>query len=125
MSLAGAWVALLLVLAVMRPRGMDLHEAKRLVPDIVRLLRALMTDPEVPAVAKRRLGFLLAYLASPLDLVPDFLPVLGYADDVIVIGLVLGNVVKRAGPEAITRNWPGTDIGLAVVTKLARLPPPT
>ena len=44
----------------------------------------------------------------PVDLVPDFVPVLGYADDAIITALVLRSVVRRTGPEALTRHWPGT-----------------
>ena len=55
-----------------------------------------------------RLWLLLGYLALPIDLVPDFIPVLGYADDAIVVALVLRSVVRRAGPDAIERHWPGT-----------------
>lgn len=65
---------------------------------------------------------LLAYLALPVDLVPDFIPVLGYADDAIVVVLVLRSVVRRAGPDAVARHWPGTAEGLAALRQVARLP---
>ncbi len=58
---------------------------------------------------------LLGYLALPLDLVPDVLPVIGWADDVIAVVLVLRSVARRAGPEALERHWPGTPEGLAAV----------
>lgn len=57
-------------------------------------------------------------MALPVDLVPDVIPVLGYADDVIVIGRVLHSVARAAGPEALTRHWPGTPDGLAAVRRL-------
>ena len=71
-----------------------------------------------------RLWLLLAYLLSPVDLVPDVVPVLGYADDVVVVALALRSVVRRAGAEALARHWPGDAAGLAVVSRLAGRPRP-
>jgi uncharacterized membrane protein YkvA (DUF1232 family) len=68
-----------------------------------------------------RLVLLLVYLASPIDLVPDVVPVIGYADDVLVVALVLRSVVRRAGREALVRHWAGTAEGLAAVERLAGL----
>jgi uncharacterized membrane protein YkvA (DUF1232 family) len=65
---------------------------------------------------------LLGYLAFPVDLVPDFVPVLGYADDAIVIGIVPRSVLRRAGPEVVRDNWPGSDEGLALLAQLCRIP---
>jgi uncharacterized membrane protein YkvA (DUF1232 family) len=119
LSLVVAWITLLAVLAVWRPRGINLAEARRFVPDLVRLLRSLAADRSVSPGVRRRLGFGLAYLALPIDLIPDFVPVLGYADDVVVVGLVLRSVVRRAGPGAVDRHWQGSAAGLALVHKLA------
>jgi uncharacterized membrane protein YkvA (DUF1232 family) len=68
---------------------------------------------------------LLAYLALPIDLVPDIIPVVGYADDVIVIGVVLRSVMRHAGAEVVRRHWPGSPDGLMVLTRLCRLPGPS
>ncbi|WP_324273840.1 YkvA family protein [Blastococcus brunescens] len=57
-----------------------------------------------------------------MDLVPDVVPVLGYADDVVVVALALRSVVRAAGEEALSRAWPGGGAGLAVVRRLAGLP---
>lgn len=62
------------------------------------------------------------YLISPIDLIPDFIPVLGYADDALVVVIALRFATRRAGSEAITRHWPGTLAGLAAVLCLAGLP---
>ena len=118
-ALALTWVLFLLALVLFRPRGMSLREAKRLLPDTVRMLRDIAGDPDVPSGAKRRLGLLVAYLALPFDVVPDFIPVLGYADDVIIIALVLRSVVRAAGDEVLQRHWRGTGEGLALVRRLA------
>lgn len=68
---------------------------------------------------------LLAYLAIPLDLIPDSIPVLGYADDAIIVTAVLRSVVRLAGIDAVRRHWPGTEDGLAAVTRLTSLDRPT
>ena len=60
-------------------------------------------------------------LATPIDLVPDFIPVIGYADDAIVVTAVLRSVVRRAGLAAIRAHWPGTDDGFAAVVRLTGL----
>jgi uncharacterized membrane protein YkvA (DUF1232 family) len=89
------------------------------VPDVARLVTRLARDPSLPRGVRVRLGLLLGYLALPIDLVPDVVPVVGYADDVVVVALVLRSVVRRAGPDAIERHWPGTPDGLAAVLRLA------
>ena len=119
--LVASWLALVVALAVLRPHGVNLREARRFVPDLVRLLRDLATDRELPRGVRRRLVALLAYLALPFDLIPDFIPVLGYADDVIAVAFVLRSVVRQAGPDAVERHWRGTPEGLAVVRRLAGL----
>lgn len=65
---------------------------------------------------------LLLYLAMPIDLVPDFIPLVGYADDGIVITLALRSVVRNSGTEALERHWPGTPEGLRIVWRLAGIP---
>ncbi len=113
------WALMVALLWRARPEDLTLREALRLVPDLVRLVRRLARDPEVPRGVRVRLWLLLAYLLSPVDLVPDVVPVLGYADDVVVVALALRAVVRRAGTEAIGRSWPGSPAGLAVVLRLA------
>ncbi len=115
------WAALLLLLWRARPPDLTVREALRLLPDLVRLVRRLAADRSLPRGVRVRLWLLLGYLLSPIDLVPDVIPVLGYADDVVVVALALRSVVRRAGSEALTRHWPGEPPGLAVVLRLARL----
>lgn len=91
----------------------------RLLPDLVRLLRRLAADRSLPRGVGVRLLLLIAYLVSPLDLIPDFIPVIGYADDVIGVAFALRSVTRRAGPEAIECHWPGTPDGLRVIQRLA------
>ena len=120
-ALLVTWVAFVAALAIWRPAGVDLREAKRLAPDIVRLLQRLARDDEVPRVVCRRLALLLGYLALPFDVIPDFIPVLGYADDVIMIAAMLRSAVRAAGPDLVKTRWEGTPAGLRVVWSLAGL----
>ncbi|SDP39674.1 Protein of unknown function [Pedococcus dokdonensis] len=115
------WVALVVALWLSRPDELRLREAIRLLPDVVRLLRRIAADDSLPRGVRVRLWLLLAYLALPLDLVPDFIPVIGWADDAVVVALALRSVTRRAGPDAIDRHWPGTPEGLAAVRRLARV----
>jgi uncharacterized membrane protein YkvA (DUF1232 family) len=116
-------ILLLLLLRYSRahPEAVSMRDALRLLPDLLRLLRGLVADPTVPRGVRAGLVLLLVYLASPIDLVPDFIPVLGYADDAIVVALVLRSVTRRAGPDALRRHWPGTPEGLGLVRQLAGL----
>jgi uncharacterized membrane protein YkvA (DUF1232 family) len=94
----------------------------RLLPDVLRLIRRLAADPDLPRGVRIRLGALLVYLALPVDLIPDFIPVLGYADDAIIVTAVLRSVVRRAGIGAVRAHWPGTDDGFAALARLTGLP---
>jgi uncharacterized membrane protein YkvA (DUF1232 family) len=115
------WLALVIALAILRPRGGLLREALRVLPDVLRLVRRLARDTTLPRGVRIRLGLLLAYLAIPIDLIPDFIPILGYADDAIIVTVVLRSVVRRAGIDAVRVHWPGTDDGFAALTRLTGL----
>jgi len=116
-----AWVALIVALAILRPPGGLLREAVRILPDVLRLVRRLAADTTLPSGVRFRLWLLLAYLALPFDLIPDFIPVLGYADDAIIVTAVLRSVVRRAGIVAVRDHWPGSDDGFAALCRLAGL----
>ncbi|MBM7846860.1 YkvA family protein [Arthrobacter roseus] len=115
--------AILLILlwayARKHPETVSMKDALRLLPDLLRLIKRLAGDSSIPAGVRIRLVLLLVYLASPIDLVPDFLPVIGYADDVVIVALVLRSVVRHAGASALERHWPGTAQGLDLIKKLA------
>jgi uncharacterized membrane protein YkvA (DUF1232 family) len=116
------WLALMAVLWATCPDELRLRELLRLLPDVLRLVHRLAGDTTLPRGVRVRLWLLLAYLALPVDLVPDVVPVLGHADDAVVVALVLRSVVRRAGPAAIDRHWPGTPDGLAALRRASRLP---
>jgi uncharacterized membrane protein YkvA (DUF1232 family) len=126
LGLAGVYVVLLAglwVYARRHPDTVGMRDALRLLPDLLRLIRRMAADRTVARGVRIRLLLLLAYLVMPVDLVPDFLPVIGYADDVVIVALVLRSVIRSAGPEAFRRHWPGTPAGLQVIEKLAGLSP--
>lgn len=118
------WLALIGALAWIS-RGQSekftLVGALRLGPDIVRLTRRLVADSDVPRGVRIWLIVLLMYLLSPIDVVPDFIPVIGYLDDAIVVALVFRFVTRHAGAEALNRNWPGTPEGLGALRALLGL----
>ena len=116
------WLVLMAVLWATRPDDVRLRELLRLLPDVLRLVHRLAGDGTLPRGVRVRLWLLLGYLALPIDLVPDFVPVLGHADDAIVVALVLRSVVRHAGAAAIDRHWPGTPEGLAALRRASRLP---
>ena len=90
---------------------------------MLRLLRALATDRTLPRTVRLRIWLLIGYLASPIDLIPDFVPVVGYADDVIITVLVLRSAVRRIGDDVLERLWTGTPSGLDALRTLAGLEP--
>ena len=118
------WIALLIALLAANPGKAQLKEALRLLPDLLRLLRRLAADRTLPRGVRVRLGLLLVYLAVPIDLIPDFIPVIGYADDAIIVTAVLRSTVRRAGLDTVRKHWPGTDEGFAALARLTGLNPP-
>lgn len=88
---------------------------------ILRLVRRLAADKTLPRGVRVRLALLLLYLAMPIDVIPDFIPVLGYADDAIIVTAVQRGVVRRAGLDKVRAHWPGTDDGFAALARLTRL----
>jgi uncharacterized membrane protein YkvA (DUF1232 family) len=117
-------LVLVVVLWRLAPDRGRIRESLRLLPDVVRLLSRLARDDTLPLGVRVRLWALLAYLALPIDLVPDFIPVVGYADDAILVAATLRSVARVAGAPALTRHWPGTPQGLAAVRRLAGLTDP-
>ncbi len=121
-SLLLIWVALVATLYMIGRRGQDpmrLKDLLRLVPDVIRLLRRLAADPTLARGLRIKLALLVGYLISPIDLVPDFIPIVGYADDAIIVALALRSVARSAGADALDRHWPGTPEGLRVLKRLS------
>lgn len=95
------------------------RELAGFLPDCAVLIRRLLRDERVPRRAKVALWLLLPYLASPIDLIPDFIPVLGHLDDAVLAAAALAYVVRRSGREVVEELWPGSEAGLAAVLRLA------
>jgi uncharacterized membrane protein YkvA (DUF1232 family) len=91
----------------------------RFVPDLARLVAALARDRRLGRARRLALLALAAYLASPIDLVPDFVPVAGQLDDALLVALALRSLVRAAGPELVREHWRGPEAGLRAVLRLA------
>ena len=111
---------LLVVLAfVVAGRRTDARALAGFVPDCVILFSRLLRDPRVPRRSKILVATLIPYLALPVDLIPDVIPVAGQADDAVLIALVLRILVKRTDAAVLRELWPGPDRSLLVVFRLA------
>ena len=117
-GLALVWAALIALLWILRPRDAGLGELLRIVPDLLRLVRSLLGDRDVPLGARVALVLLLLWLISPIDLIPEFIPILGPLDDVVVAVLVLRYVRRRVGLEELRRRWSGTPEGFALLARI-------
>jgi uncharacterized membrane protein YkvA (DUF1232 family) len=93
----------------------------RFVPDCVVLFRRLLGDGRVPRSTKLLLIPAIAYLAFPLDLIPDFIPVIGYLDDAVVLAWALRHIVRVAGPIVVREQWPGPARSLGTLMRLATM----
>lgn len=111
--------AVVLVLLVLAGRRLLARELSTLLPNLLRLFRGLLGDPRVPWHAKAVLGLGLLWLASPIDLIPEFVPVLGPLDDAVVAALVLAYVVRAAGRDVVREHWRGDPSILAQLLRVA------
>jgi uncharacterized membrane protein YkvA (DUF1232 family) len=98
-------------------RRTQARAAARFIPDCLVLLRRLLADDRVPRGRKVLLGVALGYLAVPVDLVPDFIPVAGQLDDAVVVWLAIRAVTRGAGPDVVRELWPGPPESLAAVLR--------
>jgi uncharacterized membrane protein YkvA (DUF1232 family) len=89
------------------------------IPDCIVLCGRLLRDPRVPRRKKVLLVALAGYLALPFDLMPDFIPVAGQLDDVLIVALVLRSLLRGGGEPLIREHWSGPHASLALVLRLA------
>ncbi len=115
---AALYVGAVLILVVVGRRS-DARALAGFIPDCLVLLRRLLSDSRVPRRRKVVLGLLVGYLALPLDLVPDFIPIAGQLDDVIIAALALRFALRSGGPEVLREHWPGPDRSLDLVIRAA------
>lgn len=100
------WVLAILVLVSLGRRS-QARELANLLPNLVLLFRGLLADPRVPRSSKVWLWFALVWCISPIDLIPEFVPVAGPLDDAIVAALVLRHVVRRTDRAVLADHWRG------------------
>lgn len=122
-ALAVIWLILAVAFWLVRPKA-NLQGLARLLPDVLRLLKRLAADSALPRRIRVVLAALIAFVVSPIDLIPDAIPVIGFADDVVLVILVLRWISRTAGRDGLVRHWPGTPDGLATLCRLCGLPDP-
>ena len=116
----GVWLVLIVALAL-AGRRTHAKELAALLPNLLRLFRGLVSDRRVPRRTKWLLVIGVAWVVSPIDLVPEFIPVLGPLDDAVVAGLILRHVVKLAGREVVEEHWRGDAATLDRIMTIMRV----
>ena len=98
-----------------------------LLPRLARMIASLLADGQVPTAAKVALAAVAVYLVSPLDLIPDFIPFLGYLDDALLVAVVVDGLLNYLDHSLLLKYWPGgvgsLDATAAVARRLARWVP--
>lgn len=98
-----------------------IKDAALMLPNIVKLIGRLLADPRVPRRSKVALGLASAYAVSPIDLIPEFIPVIGWADDVLVVLYAVDSLIQRSGPELVEEHWDGSGDLLALISDVMGL----
>jgi uncharacterized membrane protein YkvA (DUF1232 family) len=122
-GIAVLWAVVLVLFWFLRPVGVSIREVVRIVPDVVRMLRSIVRDPASPLDVRVVLIGLLAWIVSPIDLIPEFIPVLGPMDDAVVAVVALRYVRRRVGVTRMRAAWPGTDDGFALLGRIVGFRP--
>lgn len=115
------WLGLVIALWVIKPDRESLKEGFAIMPDLYKLVRKILADKTIKS--RWKLWLLLAYLAFPIDLVPDLIPVIGWADDVVIALWALRSTLQDLQPQKLDSLWPGSPEGLAALRRLLRLAP--
>jgi uncharacterized membrane protein YkvA (DUF1232 family) len=93
----------------------------RALPDLVRLMARLVGDPLLPRAAKIALAAAMVYLASPIDLIPDFIPLVGYLDDLLVAALLVDGILNWVDRGLVLKYWPASPDSLERLARAARM----
>ena len=117
-GLIALWAILLILFWALRPKRVPARELLGLIPDLLRLLRSIIRDGSAPLDVRLVLVGLLAWIVSPIDLIPEFIPVLGPLDDVVVAIVAMRYVRRRLGVEDLRKRWTGTDDGFALLARV-------
>jgi len=117
--LVGVWIVMIVAL-VLAGRGSAARELATLLPNLVVLFRGLLRDPRVPRGSKALIWFAVVWVVSPIDLIPEFIPIAGPLDDAIVAALVLRHVLRRSGPDVVGDHWRGDPATLDRILGIGR-----
>jgi uncharacterized membrane protein YkvA (DUF1232 family) len=117
-ALVVLWAVLLVLFFALRPKGVSVREMIGVIPDVLRLLRSVISDGSTPLDVRLVLIGLTAWILSPIDLIPDFIPVLGPLDDVVVAVVAMRYVRRRVGIEDLRKRWVGTPDGFALLVRV-------
>lgn len=115
-SLVVIWLLAILALVVLGRRSAA-RELATLIPNMLVLFRGLLGDPRVPRSSKWWIWFAIVWFVSPIDLIPEFIPVVGPLDDAIVAALVLRHVLKRTDRQVLSDHWRGDPATLDIITR--------
>jgi uncharacterized membrane protein YkvA (DUF1232 family) len=116
------WAIVVFLVWRSAPSEASAMDVVRLLPDVLRMAARLARDPVTPRSSRLALAGLALWIASPIDLIPEFLPVIGPLDDIVVAAIVLRWVGRRIGVDALRAHWPGTPDGFALVLRLLGRP---
>jgi uncharacterized membrane protein YkvA (DUF1232 family) len=117
-----AWAILVIWIWRSSPSRATVVDVVRLLPDVLRLAAGLARDPATPRSCRIALAGLALWIASPIDLIPEFVPVAGPLDDIVVAAIVLRWVGRRVGEDALRAHWPGSTEGFGLVQRLLGRP---
>jgi uncharacterized membrane protein YkvA (DUF1232 family) len=123
-ALAFTWVVFLVVLWAFKPPDQSVADLVRVFPDCLRLAVALYRDESLPRSARWKLRIAVIYNVQPFNLIPDFVPVIGFADNAVVLIWALRAAMRSVDALTVRRSWSGSVEGLTVVLRVLRIPPP-
>ena len=117
-ALAAAFVALIVAAVAAAPAGMPAADLLRVYPDLFRLLVSLSKDKRVARSVRWRLLVALAYNVQPINLIPDFIPVVGLADNVVITAWAIRSALRRSGAEVVLCHWRGSPASFTLLCRL-------
>jgi uncharacterized membrane protein YkvA (DUF1232 family) len=110
------WLAAVIALVAFGRRS-QARELAKLIPNLLMLFRGLLRDPRVPRSGKLWVAFALVWIASPIDLIPEFIPIAGPLDDAIVAALVLRHLLRSTSQEVLSEHWHGDPSTLRTIVR--------
>ena len=120
-TVVGLWLLAVVLIWLHRPSRDLARLALGLLPELLRLARRLVADPTTPVSVRVALAGLALWIASPIDLLPEFLPGIGPLDDIVAAVVVLRWAGRRLGPQALRRHWTGSPEGFGILMRLLGL----